>query len=49
MDWVISSQALNRGGFNDYPGREYTISDGWWKRYAPVLSGEDIVCTCGKP
>jgi hypothetical protein len=26
MDWAISSEAPNRGTFNDYPAREYTAS-----------------------
>ncbi len=29
--WAISSQAPNRGRFNDYPVREYIASDWRWK------------------
>ena len=35
-DWAISSQAPNRGRFNDYPVREYTASDWRWKWQAPA-------------
>nr|DAN00815.1 MAG TPA: hypothetical protein [Caudoviricetes sp.] len=42
-DWAISSQALNRGRFNDYPVREYTASDWRWKWYAFLKRIEDIV------
>nr|DAR10627.1 MAG TPA: hypothetical protein [Caudoviricetes sp.] len=30
MDWEISSEASNRGTFNDYPVKEYVASD--WRR-----------------
>ena len=33
-NWAISSEASNRGTFNDYPVREYTTSDWLWKWYA---------------
>ena len=41
--WAISSQAPNRGRFNDYPVREYNASDWHWKCGTPKLLGEDIV------
>nr|DAE60083.1 MAG TPA: hypothetical protein [Caudoviricetes sp.] len=43
MDWVISSQAPNRGRFNDYPVREYTASDWRWKWLVSLLKDKDIV------
>ena len=33
--WAISSQAPNRGRFNDYPVREYNASDWHWKCGTP--------------
>ena len=42
IDWAISSQALNRGRFNDYLVREYTTSDWLWKWYIRVILHEKI-------